>query len=201
MANALDVIRNLGKTIGYIRVSSIDQNTARQLDGMQLDKVFIDKASGRDASRPELMACLEYVREDDTLVVHSMDRLARNVEDLRRLVRELVDKGVTVRFVKENLTFSPKGNSIFDQLMLTLLGAFAEFERSLSKERQREGIAIAKAKGVYKGRPRSLDKKQIKELYRLVDEGIPKTKIAERMKISRRHVYDYIDKRSELMPD
>ena len=93
----------MGQRVGYQRVSTVDQNTDRQLDGVELDKVFTDKASGKDANRPELARALEYVREGDTLVVHSMDRLARNLEDLRRIVRELTGQGVQVEFVKESL--------------------------------------------------------------------------------------------------
>src|SRR5688500_18996217 len=91
--------------VGYVRVSSVDQHTERQLDGITLDKVFTDKASGKDTNRPELKAALAYLREGDTLVVHSMDRLARNCEDMLRTVRELNGKGVSVRFVKENMSF------------------------------------------------------------------------------------------------
>lgn len=198
MGNALEAIRITGKVIGYVRVSTVDQNIGRQLEGVSLDKVFIDKVSGKDTNRPQLKLCLEYLREDDTLMVHSMDRLARNVDDLRRIVRELVEKGVTVKFMKEGLTFSPKTNSIFDQLMLTLLGAFAEFERALITERQREGIAIAKANGVYKGRPLSLTPAQVKELYKMIDLGLPKTAVAKKLDISRKNVYEYLKRRKEL---
>ena len=145
----------MGQRIGYQRVSSVDQNTARQLDGVELDKVFTDHASGKDMSRPELARALDYVRDGDTLVVHSMDRLARNLEDLRRVVRELTSSGVKVEFVKESLTFAGDDSSM-NTLLLSLLGAFAEFERSLILERQREGISIAKAAGKYKGRKASL---------------------------------------------
>src|ERR1700739_4006299 len=136
----------MGQRIGYQRVSTVDQNTDRQLDGVGLDKVFTDKASGKDTDRPELSRALDYVRDGDTLVVHSMDRLARNLEDLRRVVRELTGSGVKVEFVKESLTFSGD-DSPMNTLLLSMLGAVAEFERSMILERQREGIAIAKAGG------------------------------------------------------
>lgn len=194
MANALDAIASKGKRVGYVRVSSVDQNTERQLAGISLDKVFTDKASGRDTNRPQLQACLDYLREDDTLVVHSMDRLARNVEDLLRVVNQLVEKGVTASFIKENLTFSGAPNPM-NKLMLTLLGAFAEFERNLIRERQREGIEIAKGKGVYKGRAPALNKGQINQLYSRVDEGIPKAQVAREFKISRSALYSYLDQR------
>ncbi len=145
----------MGQRVGYRRVSTVDQNTDRQLDGVELDKVFTDKASGKDANRPELARALEYVRDGDTLVIHSMDRLARNLEDLLRLVRELTGRGVKVEFVKENLTFAGD-DSAMSTLLLSMLGAVAAFERSMILERQREGIALAKAAGKYKGRKAAL---------------------------------------------
>ena len=138
--------RRHDKRVGYIRVSSVEQNTDRQLEGQELDKVFTDRASGKDTKRPQLQAALDYLREGDELVVHSMDRLARNLDDLRRIVLDLTKKGVHVRFVKENLTFSGE-DSPMSNLLLSLLGAVAEFERSMIRERQREGIALAKKKG------------------------------------------------------
>lgn len=183
-----------GKTVGYIRVSSLDQNTDRQLDGIPLDTVFTDKASGKDTKRPELQAALKYLRDGDTLVIHSMDRLARNVEDMRRLVRELTEKSVTVRFVKENLTFTGD-DSPMNKLMLTLLGAFAEFERGLIRERQREGIAVAKLKGgVFKGRKPALSDEQVVELRQKIDAGGRKQEIAAEYKISRQTLYAYLGK-------
>ena len=149
----------MGQRVGYLRVSTVDQNTDRQLDGIALDKVFTDKTSGKDTNRPELTRALEYVREGDTLVVHSMDRLARNLEDLRRIVREFTGKGVRVEFVKESLTFTGE-DSAMNTLLLSMLGAVAEFERSIILERQREGIAIAKAAGKYKGRKAALSQDQ-----------------------------------------
>jgi DNA invertase Pin-like site-specific DNA recombinase len=154
----------VGERIGYQRVSTVDQNTVRQLDGVQLDKVFADKASGKNTDRPELARALEYVREGDTLVVHSMDRLARNLEDLRRIVRGLTGQGVRVEFVKESLTFTGD-DSAMNTLLLSMLGAVAKFERSMILERQREGIAIAKAAGKYKGRKASLTDDQVSELH------------------------------------
>ena len=134
-------------------MSSLDQNAERQLDGINLDKVFTDKASGKETNRPQLQAALNHVRAGDRLVIHSMDRLARNVEHMLRLVREMNDRGVSVEFIKENMSFTAGSEDPRSTLMLTMLGAFAQFERSLIKERQREGIALAKTKGtVYKGR-------------------------------------------------
>jgi DNA invertase Pin-like site-specific DNA recombinase len=180
-----------GQQIGYVRVSTLDQNTERQLDGIKLDKVFTDKASGRDTRRPQLAAALDYAREGDTLNVHSLDRLARNVEDLRRIVRELNERGVTVEFVKNHLTFA-SGADPTARLMLTMLGAFAEFERELLRERQREGIAIARAKGVYKGRKRALTPEQVKEIIEQAYAGIPKADLARAYSISRETLYSYL---------
>lgn len=180
-----------GQRIGYIRVSSLDQNTERQLDGIKLQKVFTDKASGRDTKRPQLAAALDYARDGDTLVIHSLDRLARNVEDLRRIVRELNERGVSVEFVKNHLTFSG-GSDPTARLMLTMLGAFAEFERELIRERQREGIAIAKANGVYKGRKKALGPQEARELVAQAHAGIPKADLARAYGVSRETVYQYL---------
>jgi DNA invertase Pin-like site-specific DNA recombinase len=138
-----------------------------------------------------LSAALEYVREGDTLLVHSLDRLGRNVEDLRRIVRELNERGVSVEFVKNHLTFSG-GADPTARLMLTMLGAFAEFERELIRERQREGIAIAKAKGVYKGRKKALGPEDASELVAQAHAGIPKADLARAYGISRETVYQYL---------
>jgi len=127
-----------GKRVGYIRVSTIDQNTDRQLEGVEIDKRFTDKASGKDTQRPQLQAALEYLRDGDVLVVHSMDRLARNLDDLRRIVLGLIKRGVVVEFEKERLTFASEDNAM-SNLLLSVMGAFAEFERALIRERQREG--------------------------------------------------------------
>lgn len=179
----------MGQRIGYQRVSTVDQNTDRQLDGVELDKVFTDHASGKNTDRPELRRAIEYAREGDTLVVHSMDRLARNVEDLRRIVRELTGQGVKVEFVKESLTFAGD-NSAMNNLMLTMLGAVAEFERAMILERQREGIAIAKAKGVYKGRKAALNDEQVKVLRGRMAAGESVTVLAKEFGVSRQTVYN-----------
>lgn len=177
-----------------MRVSTLDQNTERQLDGITLDKVFTDKASGKDTKRPQLEAALDCLRDGDTFVVHSMDRLARNVDDLCRIVRELTARDVMVRLMKEGLTFSGE-DSPMATLMLTLLGAVAEFERGLIRERQREGIAIAKAKGnVYKGRKPVLNDEQVKAMLARIASGVPKATVAREYKISRETLYSYIAK-------
>lgn len=180
-----------GQRIGYRRVSTLDQSTARQLEGVRLDKSFTDKASGKDTNRPQLRAALDYCRDGDTLVVHSMDRLARSLVDLRQLVKDLTARGVAVEFVKENLRFVGEDAPIA-VLLLSLLGAVAEFERSLILERQREGIAIAKAAGKYKGRRRALSASQQDDLRRRIALGERKTVLARQFGISRETVYCYL---------
>lgn len=182
--------RAKGQVVGYRRVSSVDQNEARQLEGLELDKVFTDKASGKDVKRPQLERALEFLRDGDVLLVHSMDRLARNLDDLRRIVLTLTKRGVSVQFVKESLTFTGEENAMA-QLLLSVMGAFAEFERSLIKERQREGIALAKKKGVYKGRKPSLSAEQAKEL-RQRAAGENKAALAREFGISRAALYVYL---------
>lgn len=182
-----------GKRIGYIRVSSLDQNFERQLDGIKLDKCFTDKSSGKDIKRPELEAMMNYVRDGDIIFVHSMDRLARNLDDLRRLVAQLTDQKIKIEFIKENLIFTGE-DSPMSKLLLSVMGAFAEFERSLIRERQREGIALAKKKGLYKGRKPSLSKEQITEIKNRVQNGDKKSEIAKDFKISRETLYQYLRK-------
>ncbi|MRR53308.1 MAG: recombinase family protein [Deltaproteobacteria bacterium] len=178
--------------IGYIRVSSVLQNTARQLDGIKLDKVFEDKVSGKDTNRPALKEALQYVRQGDTLVVHSMDRLARSLDDLRQIVKELTGRGVAVQFVKENLTFTGE-DSPMANLMLSIMGAVAEFERTLIKERQKEGVQLAKARGAYKGRKQEMTEQRIDELRRRAEAGEPRAQIARDMGISRDTLYRYLN--------
>ncbi len=180
-----------GQRIGYIRVSSFDQNPERQLEQVQVDKVFTDKASGKDTLRPELDALLSFVRDGDTVVVHSMDRLARNLDDLRRLVQKLTKRGVRIEFAKENLAFTGE-DSPMANLMLSVMGAFAEFERALIRERQREGIALAKQRGAYRGRKKSLSEPQIVELKRRIADGEQKTAVAREYGVSRETLYQYL---------
>lgn len=182
--------RRGGKRVGYVRVSTLDQNTERQLDGVNVDKVFTDKASGKDTNRPQLKAALDYLREGDVFVVHSMDRLARNLDDLRRIVLDLTRKGVLVEFVKERLTFTGE-DSPMSTLLLSVMGAFAEFERALLRERQREGIELAKHKGVYKGRKPSLSPERAAELQAKILAGERKAALAREFHISRETLYRY----------
>ncbi|HBP5915382.1 recombinase family protein [Pseudomonas aeruginosa] len=180
-----------GQRIGYIRVSTLDQNPDRQLEGIQVSKVFIDKASGKDTQRPQLEALLSYVREGDTLVVHSMDRLARNLDDLRRMVQQLTGRGVRIEFVKESLAFTGE-DSPMANLLLSVMGAFAEFERALIRERQREGISLAKQRGVYRGRKKALSDSRLEELRRRVEAREPKAALAREFGISRATLYEYL---------
>jgi DNA invertase Pin-like site-specific DNA recombinase len=188
-----------GKRVGYVRVSSADQNEARQTEALaelDIDKLFMDKLSGKDTKRPQLQAALEYMREGDVLVVHSMDRLARNMRDLLNLVAELNTKGIAVEFVKEHLNFTGD-DSPMSKLMLSILGGVAEFERSIIRERQREGIAVAKGKGAYRGRKPALTAVQVTALReRATTEQ--KTALALEFGISRETLYqalrpDYIN--------
>jgi DNA invertase Pin-like site-specific DNA recombinase len=180
-----------GQRVGYKRVSTVDQVTDRQLDGILLDRVFTEQASGKNTERPELQKLIAYVREGDTLVVHSMDRLARNLDDLRRLVRELTGKGVQVEFVKEVMTFTGE-DSAMATLMLSMMGAFAEFERALIRERQREGVALARKRGAYKGRRRVLTGEQVEALRQRAVPGANKAALARELGVGRRTLYAYL---------
>lgn len=180
-----------GQRIGYVRVSTLDQNAERQLEGVQLDRLFTDHASGKDTERPQLKALLAYAREGDTIIVHSMDRLARNVDDLRRMVQEQTRRGVRVQFIKENLLFTGE-DSPMANLMLTVLGAVGQFERELIRERQREGIALAKQRGVYRGRKRALSPDRVAELRARATAGEKKARLAREFGISRETLYQYL---------
>jgi len=180
-----------GQRVGYVRVSGLDQNPDRQLEAVSVTRTFTDKASGRDTRRPELDRLLAFVREGDTVVVHSMDRLARNLDDLRRVVQSLTGRGVRIEFVKEGLTFTGE-DSPMANLMLSVMGAVAEFERALLRERQREGITLAKQRGAYRGRKRALNPEQIIEMKRRVAAGEQKARVARDMGICRETVYQYL---------
>ena len=183
--------------VGYVRVSTVDQNTDRQLENITADKVFVDKVSGKDVNRPELQAMVSYVRAGDTVVVHSLDRLARSMVDLRSIVEQLVAKGVSVEFVKERLYFSKdKKDSPTDTLMLNILSSFAEFERALIRERQQEGIKIAKANGAYRGRKKALAPSQVEELrVRVSSRQGTVAEVAKELGISRTTLYEYLGKK------
>lgn len=181
-----------GQNVGYVRVSSISQNTERQLADVPLDSIFTDKVSGKNIERPELARCISHLREGDILHVHSIDRLARNLKDLQGIVETLTAKGVSVNFHKENLIFESSNSSPMHTLMFQMLGAFAEFERTLIKERQKEGIEMAKEKGKKFGAPTKLTAKQSEEVKALALAGHDKSRIAREYGISRPTLYKII---------
>lgn len=172
--------------VGYRRVSTVDQNLDRQELG-KVDKLFEEKLSGKSASdRPALQTMIDYCREGDEVVVHSIDRLARDLRDLQNIIQTLNDKGVSIRFNSENLTFSAQTDDAFAKLQLQMMGAFAEFERNIIRKRQAEGIAKAKSKGVYKGGKKRIDRDKV---HQLKEEGLSTYKIADQMGISRMSVH------------
>lgn len=177
-----------GQIVGYVRVSTADQNADRQLEQMKVDRIFTDYVSGKDLDRPALKAMLDYVRDGDTIVVVSMDRLARNAEDLKQFVMEQNKRGIEVRFVKENLCFTGDDSPIANML-LSVLGALAQFERELIRERQREGIEIAQKKGKYRGRRKALTEEQVNEAQRRIALGEKKARVARHLGISRDTLY------------
>ncbi len=178
-----------GHRIGYIRVSSYGQCDVRQLDGVQLDEVFKEKVSAKTRKRPVLEEALRYIRKGDQLHIHSIDRLARNLRDLQDIVTELVGCGASVHFHKEGLTFNGDDTPM-STLMLQMIGAVAQFERALIKERQAEGIANAKRKGVRLGQPPKLSQQQVQEVHNMAAHGIAKAAIAEKYGVSRQTIYN-----------
>ena len=177
----------------YIRVSTTDQNTERQLLDIPCDRAYIEKISGKNTDRPELQAMLLNIRSGDILNIHEMSRLARNTRDLLNLVEEITAKGATIIFHKENLTFKGDGKQDpYQKMMMTMLGAVAELERNLILERQREGIALAKLHGKYKGGQPKLTAQQVEEIKTLVNNRTPITQIARQYNISRHTVYNYL---------
>ncbi len=173
----------------YRRVSTAEQKTDRQLPGMKVDREYEDKLSGKDLNRPQLTAMLQTLREGDVVHVHELSRLGRSVRDLLDVVQMIVDSGATIHFHKENLRFEPSKGDPFQQLMLTLLSSVAEFERNCILQRQREGIAIAKAQGRYKGRQSRFSEGQLDQIRKEFDEERSKTALAKRWGISRGYLY------------
>jgi DNA invertase Pin-like site-specific DNA recombinase len=172
--------------IGYTRVSSLDQSTDRQELGDI--RIFEDKASGKSTDRPALQEMLAYIREGDEVVVYSIDRLARNLRDLEDIIKEVNSKGASVTFLTEKLTFSGSDDAM-STLMLQMMGAFSQFERSMIRKRQAEGIAAAKAKGKdspYKGRKQSIDRKVV---LKMLDAGEGMTAVAKALGVSRQSIY------------
>ena len=171
-------------TIAYLRVSSVDQSLDRQ--DIQADKTFEEKLSGKDRNRPALAAMIDYVREGDIVRVWDISRLARDLIDLQNIITEINNKGATIQFITENLTFSPDVDNPMATMQLQMMGAFAQFERAVKRQRQLEGIAIKKAKGGYKGGKKQIDRNKVIELR---TEGYSTYKIASLMNISRMSVH------------
>jgi len=180
-----------GQRVGYIRVSSIDQNTDRQLHGIELDRVYEDKCSGKDTNRPKLTECLGYLREGDELVVHSIDRLARSLRDLLNIVQDLLARKVSIKFIKEGMEFNGDKPNPTQDLYLKILGAVAEWERQVIRERQREGILLARQRNAYDkcGRKPSLTPKQIEEIKERLARGEGVVSLAKEYGVSRQTIY------------
>ena len=173
--------------VGYRRVSTVEQNLDRQ-DLGTVERIFEDKASGKDKEREQLQAMIAFVREGDEVVVYSIDRLARDLRDLQSIITQLNDKGVSIEFLSERLVFSGKSEDAFAKLQLQMMGAFAEFERNIIRKRQAEGIAKAKERGVYENRKRKR-KVSDKRILDLKHEGLNNTEIAEYLGITRMTVH------------
>ena len=180
-----------GKKIGYVRVSTVEQHTDRQLAGITLDKVFEDKCSGKDTNRPQLTACLEYLRDGDTLYIHSIDRLARSLRDLLNIVQGLLARKVSIKFIKEGMEFNSDTSNPTQDLYLKILGAVAEFERQMIRERQREGILLARQRNAYDkcGRKPSLTPKQIEDIKARLTRGETVSALAKEYGVSRQTIY------------
>lgn len=184
--------------VAYIRVSSESQNTDRQLAEIQVDRTFTEKLSGKSLSRPVLQEMVSFIRDGDEVHVHSLDRLARNLQDLLKLTEQITAKGASLHFHKEGLSFKGDGADPMAKLLLGVLGSFAEFERSLILERQREGIALAKAKGAYKGSKPKLSGEQIQELKGRIAKGEKKAAVARSYGISTQTLYTYLRSESAV---
>lgn len=177
--------------IGYIRVSSTAQNPDRQLHGIETEKVFLDKASGKNTDRPQLQAMLEFARAGDQVFVHSMDRMARNLDDLKRIVQLLKKKGIEIHFLREGLILNQEDSALSD-FLLTVIGAVAQLENNIREENRNEGIARAKARGVYKGRKPKLAAETHQELHKLWEKQPLKSNIAKTFNLHRHTVDNYL---------
>lgn len=181
-----------GCKVGYIRVSSLEQNPERQLEGLNIHHIYMDRCSGKTRERPKLEEMMRFLRIHDEVYVHSMDRLARNLEDLLKLVKEILSKGCSIHFIKERIEFNCEEDNPMGKLMLSVFGAIAEFERALIRDRQREGIELAKRKGKYKGRPQSVTPEQIQEIKDLYPR-VHKAEIARRFNLNPRTITKYLN--------
>ena len=177
--------------VAYKRVSSINQNIDRQLEGIDFDREFVEKISGKDKERKQLQEMILFLRQGDELYIHSLDRLGRNLKDLQEIIEELTCKGVIIHSVKENITFSNDNNPM-NKLLFHILGAFSEFERELIKERQREGIMIAQKKGIKFGRRRKLNERQIKELKEDFSKDVSVEELSKKFNLTRQTIYNYL---------
>lgn len=179
--------------LGYIRVSTFEQNPGRQQEALAAagcEKIFLDKASGGNAARPQLLEMLDYIRENDELIITSLDRLGRSIKDLNFILEKLQQKKSTLKILNLGIdTKTPAGKMIFD-----IMGAFAEFELSIIRERIREGVALAKEKGLYKGR-KPLDKDILNKLNDSIEKGITISRACKDQKVSRSWYYKYKDKK------
>lgn len=180
-----------GFRLGYVRVSTIDQNPDRQLQGIDLDKKFVDYASGKDTKRPQLDLMLQFAREGDVIIVHSADRLSRNPQDLRSLIDNLTSRGIHIEFVKEGWKFTGDDSPI-SKLLLGVISHIAEFERELILERQREGIAEAKKAGKYKGGKKKLNDEKIEVMKQYLESKKSPSEIAEELGLATSTFYKYL---------
>ena len=186
--------------LGYVRVSTVEQNEERQLETMrkfEVKKIFSEKISAKDVNRPKLQELLEFAREGDTIFIHDFSRLARNTQDLLNIVEKLNSKGVQLVSSKENIdTNTPTG-----KLLLTVIGAISEFERLILHERQKEGVKIAKKKGLYKGR-KPVKVENFKQHYtRWKNREVNKSQLARELGISRQPLYTLFDKYEKTHSD
>lgn len=177
----------------YLRVSTVVQNTERQLQDVPCDRLYEDKLSGKDKNRPEFQSMMNNLRSGDVINVHSLDRVGRNTKDILEIVQQIKDKGCLIHFHKENLKFDGTKTDMYSELLLTILAGFSEFERNIILERQREGIAIAKEKGVYKGRKSKLTKEQVNTMKIDFENGLAKTEIAKKYGVTRAYVYQLVN--------
>lgn len=184
-----------GQKIGYARVSSASQHLDRQLVELEqhaTDRIFSDTVSGKNTERPGFEEMMRYLREDDELVVCSMDRLSPSLKDLLDVTGELRQRGVRVVFLKEGIRLEPKGNADpMTELIFAMMGAIAQFERSLIRERQQEGIELAKKKSIYKGR-KPVDAELLEKAKKKIEAGVPVARVARELKIGQTTIYKYL---------
>ncbi|MFI7482453.1 recombinase family protein [Kocuria sp. M1R5S2] len=185
------MVQQIGQRIGYARVSSTDQNLARQLATLgEVNRLFEEKLSGAQrVGRTALADMISCARDGDTVVVSSMDRLARSVVDLNQIVGELITKGVAVEFLTERVTFRPGTTDPFAEFQLNIMASFAQLERAITRERQADGIRAAKARGVYRGRVPKLTGEQLVTARELISAGVPKAEVARRLSVDRSTLY------------